>query len=390
MGLKRNGILYLLIIMVICLDFVPLYEQYESMAIYVIKPFVWLCLLIFTRMIYKDEYIMNSKYKKDITIYVFIATIVYFSMYFFVGYIENFAHNPYNRSLGGLILNLWTFGTVIVSKEYLRYYLINNCDKKNIYLNGIIISIIFAFSEINKLNFLSNFESFNNIIKFLIESISAEMFISLFLTYVAYYASYKATLIYRLIPLVLTLTLRILPNINWMLHSLIKATVPFFAYIYMNSSILKIDNKSEKKEYEKGFKFWRISSAILILVVAFGIRLLPYYPIVIATGSMEPGINVGDIVIVKKQGFDLIKENDVVEYSLGNYKVIHRVVEKRENALVTKGDNNYSIDPLLVKEKQVNGVIKARIPYLGYPTIFINKLFGNDLEDEVSVETGRE
>lgn len=396
MGIKTKKIKFMIvtifILLAILLDYVPLYEQYESMVTYVIKPLTWVLLLVGVVILFKDEYLRNKKYEKDILFYVLIATIVYFIMYFFVGYVENFSHNPYNRSLTGLIINVWTFGSVIISKEYLRYYLINNCDKKRVYLYGILISIMFAFSEINKINFMNNFETVNNFTRFLIEGVMAEMFVSLFLTYVAYYSSYKATLIYRLVPLLFTLTLSILPNINWMLSSLVKAFVPFFAYLFINNAILKIDNKKmEQKDYKYGTKFWIITLFLISIPVSFGLGFLPYYPVVIATGSMEPGINVGDIVIVKKEKYDSVKVQDVIEYKASNYTVIHRVISKRDdNTLITKGDNNDSIDPLPIKQGQVNGVVKARIPYLGYPTLFFNTLFGHNLKDEVTIETGDE
>lgn len=374
-----------------CIDFINLYSTYESMVTYVIKPTLWLCLFISVKIFFKDDYIRNTKYQKDVTFYVLIATVVYFMSYFFIGYVNNFANNPYNRSITGLILNVWTFCVIVISKEYLRYYLINNCDKKRIYLYGVLISFMFAFTEINKINFLSNFESFNSIIRFIMESVMPEMFISLFLSYITYYAGYKVSLIYKLVPIILTLTLRILPNINWMLHALIKSIVPFFTYLFISNSILKIDNeKKDRAKYKYGFKFWIVSCIFLGIMVSFGLGFLPYYPVVIATASMEPNILVGDIVIIKKAKYNDVKVKDVIEYGVDNYEIVHRVIEKRDDGtLICKGDNNESIDLFPVKKQQINGIIKVRIPYLGYPTLFINDLLGKNLKDEVIVETGK-
>lgn len=394
MQLKKSYRLLILCILVIAvssLDFLNLYENFESMTTYIIKPLFWIFIFIYTLVFYKDEYIRNTKYQKDILFYTIVATIIYFIFYFFVGYVDNFANNPYNRTLTGFLINLWTFGVVIVAKEYIRYYLINNCNKKYIYLYGFLISFMFAFSEISKVNFLNNFANVNIFIKFFISGIMCETFISLFLTYIAYFASYKATLVYRLLPLILTLILPILPNINWMLLGLVKSIVPFFTYMYINSLILKIDNKQEdRKEYKSGFKFWAVSCVFLAIMIMFGLEKMTYYPVVIATASMEPNILVGDIVIIKKTDPDNIKVNDVIEYQVENYGVIHRVVEiKDDGSFITKGDNNNTIDMFAVTHDQVKGIVKARIPYLGYPTLFVNNLRGKNLEDEVIVDTGK-
>ena len=386
----KLSLLSILILFAIFIDFVPLYIEYGSMVTYVIKPLIWMAVLINTIILFNNEYIGNKKYEKDIIFYILIATIIYFMLYFFVGFIDSFALNPYNRSISGFILNIWTFVSVIISKEYLRYYLINNCDKKKVYFLGILISLMFAFSELNKLNFIENFNDINSFVKFFIGYFAPEMFISLFLTYIAYYSSYKVTLIYRIIPLVLTLILPLLPNINWMLLALVQSIVPFFSYLFINNQILKLANeKGTLNEYKFGFKFWGVSVAFLIIMVAFGTGLLPYYPVVIATGSMEPKINVGDIVIIKKKSYDDVSVDDVIEYKVSNYTVIHRVIEKREKNLITKGDNNNSIDPKPINKDQVNGIVVFRLPYIGYPTLFIYDLLGKNLENSVEVETGR-
>ena len=61
------------------------------------------------------------------------------------GLFITFGNNPYFTTVKGFLINLWMFGTVIISKEYIRYRLINNVyenDKKEINIKCKVIGIL--------------------------------------------------------------------------------------------------------------------------------------------------------------------------------------------------------------------------------------------------------
>jgi signal peptidase len=139
-----------------------------------------------------------------------------------------------------------------------------------------------------------------------------------------------------------------------------------------------------------------IPSVIAIIIVAaifFGIRYMlgvsnPFY--VVASGSMVPRVNVGDLVIVKnttdsKEGssFSNLKVGDIIVFNTpyktteGKHKVIvHRVVEIVTNAegdrvIRTKGDANIGSIPKLdypIREKDYIGKVVYDIPKIGLIT----------------------
>lgn len=74
--------------------------------------------------------------------------------------------------------------------------------------------------------------------------------------------------------------------------------------------------------------------------------------------SMEPTIMTGDFVITKKVDFEDVEVGDIIvyrhTYENGKYAaIIHRVIEKTDNYLVTKGDNNKVKDPWTVSPEEV-------------------------------------
>lgn len=75
------------------------------------------------------------------------------------------------------------------------------------------------------------------------------------------------------------------------------------------------------------------------------------------SGSMEPSISVGDILIIKECGD--YEVNDVVTYNVDNdYLVTHRIIEKKEEKnFVTKGDNNNTKDTDKVTKENIEGKV---------------------------------
>ncbi|MBQ9954116.1 MAG: signal peptidase I [Eggerthellaceae bacterium] len=87
-----------------------------------------------------------------------------------------------------------------------------------------------------------------------------------------------------------------------------------------------------------------------------------YGAAVVLSGSMEPELSTGDLVIVGDGG--PVEVGDVVVYQDGNLLVVHRVVETEGGVMVTKGDaNNVADEPVAVSA--VRGEVLASIPFLG-------------------------
>ena len=91
---------------------------------------------------------------------------------------------------------------------------------------------------------------------------------------------------------------------------------------------------------------------------------------VIMSGSMEPTIPVGSVVIVKKVNPEDVKVGDVIAFEAGESATMHRVVEKvvEDGSFYfrTKGDANEDPDPWIVKPEDVRGALLLTIPYYGY------------------------
>lgn len=396
--MKKNTkliILALIILSSIVLEATKISMKLGSSYAYVLKPMIWVFIGIITFVFFKNEKIVNNKYKKEVNFVVIVTTLIYFLIYFLLGYIKGFANNPYDSTLRGIITNLWTFLPMLIVREYVRYYMINNCDQKRILSWTLFISLMFVAVDLNIYKFDTYFETSLTTLEFIIETLLPGIVTNLYLTYICYFAGYKTSVLYALLPQLALYVLPILPDADWSVLSILNSAVPFFSYIYINYMINKMDKTLNHKEVKTvDLKGWLSMIAIVILMVCFGVGLFPIEPLVIASNSMAPKIYKGDIVIIQDKDVSEVKKGDIIRYKMDGYYVVHRVVminedEEGNRQFITKGDNNEDIDLYPVKEYQYAGTIKFDIPYLGYPTLILSKLLNTNVDDKVTVDKGR-
>lgn len=84
---------------------------------------------------------------------------------------------------------------------------------------------------------------------------------------------------------------------------------------------------------------------------------------VVLSGSMEPEISVGDLLLISEQ--DAYEVGDVVVYQDGNMTITHRIVSISEDEIVTRGDVNNTDDEPITPE-QIKGEVVLMIPLVGY------------------------
>ncbi|MBR0426979.1 MAG: signal peptidase I [Clostridia bacterium] len=89
----------------------------------------------------------------------------------------------------------------------------------------------------------------------------------------------------------------------------------------------------------------------------------------IVSGSMEPTININDIVIVKKADRKEIQKDDIITFTAQNEIITHRIINiKNEDGILiytTKGDSNEVTDIENVEYNQIEGRYVTKIPKIG-------------------------
>ena len=84
---------------------------------------------------------------------------------------------------------------------------------------------------------------------------------------------------------------------------------------------------------------------------------------VVLSGSMEPALSVGDLLIVREQ--ERYAVGDIVVYQSGRTPVVHRIVAIDDESVTTRGDANNANDETFVPGA-IKGAVIAAIPLVGY------------------------
>ena len=143
---------------------------------------------------------------------------------------------------------------------------------------------------------------------------------------------------------------------------------------------------------DKTLKISRVIVCVIIglyLVLCFGgfylLKLsgLSYY--VIVSGSMQPEINIDDVVVSRNLNETEVSSSlnvgDVATYFDGTAYVTHRVYDKTTDTdgnpvFIFKGDHNNTIDRYSVKVDQIKGKQVFNLPHAAGLFEFLNSTYG--------------
>lgn len=114
------------------------------------------------------------------------------------------------------------------------------------------------------------------------------------------------------------------------------------------------------------------------------VNIFGYHIYYIASGSMEPTIKTGEVIVGKEEGIEDLEIEDIVTFygtkgSLAGKIITHRIIDKYEEDgetyIVTKGDATGNIDEA-IPASDVISVYKFTIPLVGYLVRLISSKLG--------------
>jgi signal peptidase I len=94
---------------------------------------------------------------------------------------------------------------------------------------------------------------------------------------------------------------------------------------------------------------------------------------------MTGSINKGDAIIFEQYKGQELEEGQVIIFYKDNIQTIHRIQDIQllngETIYYTKGENNQQKDDGYRIEQDIIGVVKFKLIYIGWPTIWVKQLF---------------
>ncbi|MDR9787026.1 MAG: signal peptidase I [Peptococcaceae bacterium MAG4] len=107
---------------------------------------------------------------------------------------------------------------------------------------------------------------------------------------------------------------------------------------------------------------------------------LGYKPFIVLSGSMEPAIQAGDLIITKVIEAEKVAEGDIIAFQAEkNTIVTHRVTDVRTEeglSFLTKGDANTGADAKAVGVGELEGIYLCRLAGVGNFAMFLQTPLG--------------
>ena len=305
---------------------------------------------------------------------------VWFVIYFLAGLITTYNHNSLVAGPKSLVLNIWSFGMIALAVEYARHSLIMLVNRRNVVWFGLVVALVVAVQQMN-FGLIPHTVGLDGYIKLAISDFVPAILSSLLLTYMAITSGLPAMLTYRLGLLAIGIFPPIIPKFDWYLQGVSLILLVLTIYIALDRTRQDKQPTRHRMRRHPQRAYDIMSVAVLVCIVMFTTGLFSYKPSAIVSNSMKPVFSRGSIVVVQKIDDPMdVRVGDIVQYQRKDIMITHRVVEidastdgSGKRVFITKGDNSPSKDAP-VDEKQIIGVVRSRVPLIGYPTVWLKEI----------------
>lgn len=318
---------------------------------------------------------MKHKYKKNVIMLVTVLTILYLIILYVIGIFAGFYKNPIKFNLAEISNRILPISLIVITAEAFRYLFVVKNKKNTTILTTIalILTDVVLYINIYDIFILEDLLALAGFI--IIPSVTANFLCN----YMVKMYGYIPNIIYRFITIMYTFTFPILPDIYIFLHSVIKILYPYVMYIIIDYTFSKDTFKVALKD-----KSANIYVTIVGIILSISLALLisckfKYGMMVVGSSSMTGSINKGDAIIFEKYEEHKLEEGQVIVFLKEDIKTIHRIDDIQtlngQTVYYTKGDANQRRDDGYIIDSDIIGMVKFKLLYIGWPTIWVNNLF---------------
>ena len=294
-------------------------------------------------------------------------------------FMKKLGASPYDTSIPGIFVNALTIIPAITAKEMIRYYSFASAYKTLKYKRTAVflITIIMCLVEINFGNLLS-IKEFKELFIYSTQILLPIAAKNILMSVFVFYGGVLSSVVYIGIIQIFEKCFPVLPELSWLLDGAIGIAFPIVYAMFISDHVFATVRK--RSEDKKSDVMYLISLLAATAFTWFCVGVFPVYPSVILTGSMEPLIMPGDVVLVHKisnedEIYELSK-GDIINFKRGNIIITHRIKEVLKDeagnlSFETKGDNNNAIDEEKVQPNDIKGIVIKVVPKIGLPTLIL-------------------
>ena len=317
-----------------------------------------------------------SMNKNQVTMLMSIIGLVYLMLYYLSGLGFGFYKNPYALKLEFVFTFFLPTAVVIVASEIFRYVMRAQEDKAAdiiCFLSCIVAEITICSTATVAIS------SFSHFMDMVGETVFPVVMGNVLYHYISKRYGFYPNIIYRAIT---SLYIYLIPYTSAMseaLHVFIKLLLPIAIYLFIDSLFEKKRRYALAKKSKLEVPITVLAVVIMLVVLMLISNQFSIGLYVIATDSMTGEINKGDAVLYERYDDQTILEGQVVAYKEGKSVIIHRVndiqIINGASRYYTKGDANENADAGYRTDGDIVGLVNFKIPFIGYPTIWLRSLF---------------
>ena len=317
-----------------------------------------------------------SMNKHQVLMIMSVITVVYLMLYYLTGLGFGFAANPYGL-IGRFILeNFIPIAVIIAASEIFRYVIRSGEDN---------IADVLCFASCILAEMIAcatasvAVSSFNRFMELVGETMLPALVAGTLYHYLSKrYGPYPG-MIYRAGTTLYLYLIPVVPAMAKSLHAFADLIIPIAIYLFIDALFEKKRRYALGKKSKFGAVITVTAIAIMLSFVMLISNQFRFGTLVIATDSMTGEINKGDAVIYERYDGQHIKVGQVIVFDKNGSMIVHRVDEIEiidgQTRYYTKGDANEDRDTGYIGEASIVGTVGYKIPYIGYPTLWMRSLF---------------
>ncbi|MBQ9086216.1 MAG: signal peptidase I [Clostridia bacterium] len=312
--------------------------------------------------------------KKEVTLLMGVIAALYAILIQISGIWFGYYNSVYPLSLSSLAKYILPISIIIITIEIIRSVLLaqkNKLAEITSYLASVVAELLIC----SNLQGLKSFNQFMDLVGlFFFPAITA----NLLYHFISKRYGKIPNIVYRSITTLYVYLLPTTPAIPDALMAAIRLLTPLAVW----GLVAALFERKRKRVHTKAKKAANGISIVAAVLVMISIVMLiscqfRFGTLVIATESMTGEINKGDVIIYERYDGSAIQEGQVIVFSKGDAKIVHRVVQITQiggtTRYYTKGDANETMDMGYIEAGQIVGTVCFKVAYVGHPTLWLRE-----------------
>lgn len=372
-GLLKVSVLQVIYIL-LYIALVTLFNVFKiDISLTIVTLLYWFGISLLTFLFFGYER-RKSLFSKDISMNVIIDCLGYFLIIYIFGIFIGFVRNIYSNQFIHIIKNMYPYFLLIIFQELTRYMMVCKCGKRSF---GYVFTAL-MFIVINSVFYIQSYDLnvYKDVLDFFAEVFIPSVFLNITFSYIACKEGFWPGIIYRIFLELYVFILPIFPDMGSLVQSISQVVL---LLIILFQSINLLEKKSKDVNKNSGLYRFLANTFIVLFALVFSLLVsgvTSFVMIAIGSNSMSPVIRKGDAILYKKVDIEDVEIDDILVFNYDGRVVVHRIIDINEDdkiVIYTKGDNNEVEDGWKITEDMVIGKYLFKIPFIGWPSVWIGE-----------------